>query len=65
MREAMMKTLLTLAEKDSNLMLLTADLGYGLFEEFEKKFPRQFFNIGVAEQNMMGVATGLALEGKK
>jgi transketolase len=53
-----------LAEKDSNLMLLTGDLGYGVFEEFEKKYPKQYLNVGVAEQNMMGVAAGLALEGK-
>jgi len=59
-----MKSLFMLAEKDSNLMLLTGDLGYGVFEEFEKKYPKQYLNVGVAEQNMMGVAAGLALEGK-
>ena len=59
-----MKSLFMLAEKDSNLMLLTGDLGYGVFEEFEKKYPKQYLNVGVAEQNMMGVAVGLALEGK-
>ena len=64
MRDALMKSLFMLAEKDSNLMLLTGDLGYGVFEEFEKKYPRQYLNVGVAEQNMMGVAAGLALEGK-
>ena len=64
MRDALMKSLFVLAEKDSNLMLLTGDLGYGVFEEFEKKHPRQYLNVGVAEQNMMGVAAGLALEGK-
>ena len=64
MRDALMKSLFMLAEKDSNLMLLTGDLGYGVFEEFEKKHPRQYLNVGVAEQNMMGVAAGLALEGK-
>ena len=59
-----MKSLFMLAEKDSNLMLLTGDLGYGVFEEFEKKYPKQYLNVGVAEQNMTGVAAGLALEGK-
>ena len=64
MRDALMKSLFMLAEKDSNIMLLTGDLGYGVFEEFEKKYPKQYLNVGVAEQNMMGVAAGLALEGK-
>jgi transketolase len=64
MRDALMKSLFQLADKDSNLMLLTGDLGYGVFEEFERKYPKQYLNVGVAEQNMMGVAVGLALEGK-
>jgi transketolase len=64
MRDALMKSLFMLAEKDSDLMLLTGDLGYGVFEEFERKYPKQYLNVGVAEQNMMGIATGLALEGK-
>jgi len=53
-----------LAEESKDLMLITADLGYGVFEEFEKKYPKQYLNVGVAEQNMIGVASGLALEGK-
>jgi len=40
-------------------------LGFGVFEEFESTFPGQFFIVGVAEQNMTGLAAGLALEGKK
>jgi len=64
MRDAMMDALFELAESNSNVMLLTADLGYGVFEKFAEKFPKQFLNVGVAEQNMVGVATGLALEGK-
>jgi transketolase len=64
MREAFMKSLFSLAEKDPNVMLITADLGYGVFEEFEKKYPNQYLNVGVAEHSMMGVASGLALEGR-
>jgi transketolase len=64
MRNAFMATLFELAEADKNIMLLTGDLGFGVFEEFQQKFPKQFLNVGVAEQNMMGVASGLALEGK-
>jgi len=61
MRNAMMKALFELAEENSNIMLLTADLGFGVFEKFSEKFPKQFLNVGVAEQNMIGIASGLAL----
>lgn len=44
-------------------MLITGDLGFGVLDEFRKRFPKQFINAGVAEQNMTGIATGLALEG--
>lgn len=65
MRDAFINSLCFLAENDKDITLLTADLGFGVFEDFEKRFPNQYFNTGVAEQNMTGVATGLALEGKK
>lgn len=45
-------------------MLLVGDLGFGVVTEFAKRFPGQFVNVGVAEQNMAGIATGLALSGK-
>jgi len=59
-----MQALLELAENDKDVLLITGDLGFGLFEGFAKQFPNQFVNIGIAEQNMIGVASGLALEGK-
>lgn len=65
MRKASINTLINLAETDSDLYLLTADMGYWLVEPFATRFPRQYINVGVAEQNMIGVATGLALEGKR
>ena len=65
MRDSMMRVLTNIARKDKDLVLLTADLGYGVFEGFEKKFKNQYFNVGVAEQNMVGIACGLALSGKK
>jgi len=65
MRDAFLNALTSLAESDKDVVLLTGDLGYGVFEEFESRFPGQYFNVGVAEQNMTGVATGLSLEGKK
>ncbi len=65
MRKEFIETLITLAEKDENIYLLNGDLGFSFLEEFAKKFPDRYVNCGVAEQNMIGVATGLAMEGKK
>lgn len=59
-----MQTLEGLAEADPNLMLVTGDLGFGVLTRFSERFPRQFINAGVAEQNMTGLAVGMALEGK-
>ncbi len=63
MREAFVKTLIELAEQDPRILLLTGDLGYMVLEPFAGKFPDRFFNVGVAEQNMIGLATGLAEAG--
>jgi transketolase len=63
MRKALVAALCELAELDERVMLLTADLGWGALEPFAEAFPDRFLNVGVAEQNMIGVATGLALEG--
>jgi len=59
-----MRALFELANDNKDVVLITGDLGFGLFENFSEKFPSQFINIGIAEQNMIGVSTGLALEGK-
>lgn len=53
-----------MAQKDKDLILLTGDLGFGAFEEFVQKYPKQFYNLGNAEANMVGVSAGLALKGK-
>lgn len=63
MRGAFAKTITELAEQDPRVVLLTGDLGYMALEPFSDRFPERFFNIGVAEQNMVGVATGLAEAG--
>jgi len=64
MRKAFVNTLLEVAGKDSRIYLLTGDLGFSVLEPFRKEFPKRFVNMGVAEQNMIGVAAGLALSGK-
>lgn len=63
MRKAFVETLCQLACDDPRIMLLTGDLGYMALEPFRERFPRRFLNAGVAEQNMIGVATGLAEAG--
>jgi transketolase len=63
MRSAFVKALTALAERDCRILLLTGDLGYMALEPFADKFPERFFNVGVAEQNMVGLATGLAESG--
>lgn len=63
MRQTFVKTLMELAERDERVVLLTGDLGYSVVETFRDRFPKRFFNVGVAEQNMLGLATGLAEDG--
>ena len=63
MRQAFIKKLVELARRDERILLLTGDLGYMALEPFMEEFPDRFFNCGVAEQNMVGVATGLAEAG--
>jgi transketolase len=53
-----------IASKDRNIFLLSGDLGYNLFDGFRMACPDQFINCGIMEQNMIGVATGLSMEGK-
>ena len=65
MRDAFLDKLTELASLDKDIVLLTGDLGFNVFEDFESRFPGQYFNVGVAEQNMTGLAAGLALKGKK
>ncbi len=65
MRDAFIAELSQLAETDPSVMLITGDLGFGVLTDFAKRFPDQFINAGVAEQNMTGLACGLALEGHK
>ena len=63
MRNAFVDELCQLAERNPRLVLVVGDLGYSVVEPFQKRFPDRFFNAGVAEQNMTGLAAGLASEG--
>ena len=65
MRDAFIESLSKIAENDEDVFLITGDLGFGVLDNFAEKFPSQFLNVGVAEQNMTGMATGLALSGYK
>jgi transketolase len=64
MRTAFIETLCAAAEHDPHVWLVTGDLGYSVLERFSTRFPDRYLNAGVAEQNMVGVAAGLALAGK-
>ena len=63
MRAAFSDTLVRLAKADPNVLLLTGDHGYALFDDFRRECPAQFINAGIAEQNMVGMAAGLARTG--
>jgi transketolase len=63
-RDAFVARLAQLAEADPRVMLVTGDLGFGVLTPFAAARPRQYLNVGVAESNMAGVATGLALDGR-
>lgn len=63
MRRSFVRTLAELADSCPDIVLVTGDLGYTVIEPFSERHPGRFFNVGVAEQNMVGLATGLAESG--
>src|SRR2546423_4713749 len=64
MRNAFLDTLYELALNDDRIVFITGDLGFRVVEKFMENIPKQFLNAGVAEQNMTGIAAGMALSGK-
>ena len=62
MRKLFINELVKACSKKKNIYLIINDLGYNVIEPFQKKFPKRFFNAGVSEQNMMGMAAGLSSE---
>ncbi len=63
MRSVFNRVLVEIAKQDPRIYMVLADIGYGEIEPFAETFPERFINCGVAEQNMAGVACGVALEG--
>jgi transketolase len=63
MRTAFVQQLIEEARKDHKVFLLTGDLGFSVLEPFANEFPERYINVGVAEQNMTGIAAGLAMDG--
>lgn len=63
MRDRFIAQFLSEIESHPESLLITGDLGFGVLTELWEKYPDQFLNAGVAEQNMTGIAAGLALEG--
>jgi len=64
MRNKFASDLYELMKKDQNIILITADLGYKMFDRIRDDFPNQFYNVGAAEQVMMDIAVGMAMCGK-
>ncbi len=63
MRNQFIQSLLIAQEKYGNIFLLVADVGYSVIEPFQSSYPENFYNIGCAEQNMAGIAAGIASDG--
>jgi transketolase len=63
MRNAFIEELCALAAAHANVALVVGDLGFSVVEPFADRFPERFINAGIAEQNMMGLAAGMASEG--
>lgn len=64
MRDTFVKSLKARAHEDEKIFLMVGDLGFGVIDDFAAELPNQFLNAGIAEQNMMGMAAGLASRGR-
>lgn len=65
MRDTIVGCIIEQARLDENIYLVTSDMGYGVLDPFKEEFPSRYLNVGIAEQNSIGVAAGLALSGKR
>lgn len=64
MRKELAKLLFEEMGKNENIYLITADLGYHLWDDIRDTYPDRFYNVGSSEMAMMGMAVGLAMDGK-
>ena len=64
-RKITIEFLTEICEKDDKVILIVGDVGFSFMEAFKARFPKQFLNVGVMEQSMMGIAVGLANQGFK
>ena len=64
MRKDFAKLLLTEMRLNTNVYLITGDLGYGLWDDIRDEFPDRFYNVGSSEMAMMGIGIGLAMDNK-
>ena len=64
-RKAFIQTTMRLAERDPRVILIVGDVGFSFMEPYIERFPNQYLNAGIAEQNMMGMAAGLCIAGWK
>lgn len=64
MRKEFVELLYNEMKTNEDIYVITGDLGYGLFDKIKDTYPERFFNVGSSEMAMMGMAVGLAMEGK-
>jgi transketolase len=65
MRSTFVDCLIRQARNDERIFLITPDVGFSVLERFAEEFPERYLNVGIAEQNAIGVAAGLALSGRR
>src|SRR3989344_4621906 len=64
MRDSFISSIYKVTKKEKNVLCIVGDIGAFLLRNYIKDFPNNYFNLGVAEANMVGVASGLAMSGK-
>ena len=65
MRRSFGNLIAQIADKDDKVFLLVGDIGYRIFDDFRDRHPKRFFNLGICEQSLIGIAAGMSLEGLK
>ena len=63
MREEFSKVIIELAASDESIIMLCGDFGFGMFDDYRKRFPKRFYNLGSCEQSIIGISAGMAISG--